>query len=97
MGKYYLPTTSYMKIIQSWSEKILSDICRAVQQMAVCEGNSDDSLVDMVRSKGGVIMNGEVVTASLDENTIRHAHCHLCMKRMLSVSHVCIIDPHCGQ
>ncbi len=56
------------------SVEILKKICSAIEQMNLCEG---DFLVEMIKRKGGVVLNGEVVTSYLDMNTIRHSNCCL--------------------
>ncbi len=53
--------------------EILKKICSAIEQMNLCEGNDEDFLVEMIKRKGGVVRNGEVVTSYLDMNTIRHS------------------------
>ncbi len=64
MASYYLLITKYKELpVLVSSVEILKKICSAIEQ---CEGNDEDFLVEMIKRKGGVVRNGEVVTSYLD-------------------------------
>ncbi len=73
MASYYLFITKYTKnflhVLVS-SVEVLKKICSVIEKMNLCEGNDEDFLVEMIKRKGGVVRNGEVVTSYLDMITI---------------------------
>lgn len=58
-------------------------ICSVVEGMCVCEGNSDDEFISMIKSKGCVIRKDDVITAYYDENSnsIHHYKCQLLLRK----------------
>lgn len=63
---------------------VISTLCNSIEKMYVCEGNSDDEFVSMINNKGGVIKNGDVVSAYYNENSgsIHHSKCLLLRKEV---------------
>ena len=57
-------------------------ICSTMQDMSICEGNIDESFIDIIKSKGGSIEKNGAVTAYFEtsSNTIRHIKCHFFTK-----------------
>ena len=51
--------------------------------MCVCDGNSDDDFVEMVKNKGGFIMNGEDISAYYNENSgsIHSCKCFILLRK----------------
>ena len=55
----------YMMNFQHWlhPQNFFNVICSTIQSLNVCEGNSDDFFIEMIRNKGGEIKKNETVMA----------------------------------
>ena len=67
----------YPSFIQSGQD--IQKICTNLQAATPCEGNCEPEFIDLLVSRGGVIMNHTSTTAYIDKtcNTVRHSNCTL--------------------
>lgn len=73
------------------SSDVIILICKSIENMYICEGNSDDLFIDVLKSKGGVIKKDGVISAYYDENSksIYHSKCELLRSEPGKCAHCC--------